>query len=403
MIREMGHEPVGRRLRLGIPVIADAGWMGGVQLIVHVVGALSRLPPDEKPHLTLVFRANQLRSVALHAQLFSLVDEVVIVGLQGEAPTLPKLRVVASLEALFQHIDFFFPAHVIALPGKPAGSWIPDFQHHRLPEMFSAEERALRDHTFQAVAANADLLVLSSHAAHRDWEYFYPNARPIVRVLPFRAVQESSWFNLDPAAVAAKHGIGEPFLMCSNQFWIHKGYTTLVDAVGQMARLGARPLVVCTGSTEDYRSAGFLDELRARMAAAGVADRFRVLGLLPRAEQMALMRRSLAVLQASLFEGWSTVVEDARLLGKSIVLSDIDVHLEQSPPRAHYFQAGDPEDLARVLMAVLPSLVTGPILEHERQAREEAEGLLLTYARGVCALAREAATIAAPAQAAPYA
>ena len=45
------------------------------------------------------------------------------------------------------------------------------------------------------------------------------------------------------------------------------------------------------------------------------------------------MRQSVAVLQPSLFEGWSTTVEEAKSIGKTILLSDIPVHREQAPPR----------------------------------------------------------------------
>ncbi len=44
---------------------------------------------------------------------------------------------------------------------------------------------------------------------------------------------------------------------------------------------------------------------------------------------MALLRGAAAVLQPSRFEGWSTIIEDAKSLGKPIVASDIAVHREQ--------------------------------------------------------------------------
>ena len=55
------------------------------------------------------------------------------------------------------------------------------------------------------------------------------------------------------------------------------------------------------------------------------------------------MRKAMAVIQPSLFEGWSTVVEDARALGKPMILSDFPVQIEQDPPSSDYFERNNPE------------------------------------------------------------
>ena len=54
-----------------------------------------------------------------------------------------------------------------------------------------------------------------------------------------------------------------------------------------------------------------------------------------------IMRRSLAVLQPSLFEGWSTTLEEARSIGKRTIVSDIAVHREQDLHTAMYFRPRD--------------------------------------------------------------
>ena len=48
--------------------------------------------------------------------------------------------------------------------------------------------------------------------------------------------------------------------------------------------------------------------------------------------------------------GWSTVVEDARCLGKKMILSDFPVHIEQDPPDSVFFERHSPQQLA-ILMA----------------------------------------------------
>jgi hypothetical protein len=54
-------------------------------------------------------------------------------------------------------------------------------------------------------------------------------------------------------------------------------------------------------------------------------------GLIERKEQIQLLRRCVAVVQPSLFEGWSTIIEDARIFGKR---TDVDIPQEQNPERS---------------------------------------------------------------------
>ena len=74
-----------------------------------------------------------------------------------------------------------------------------------------------------------------------------------------------------------------------------------------------------------------------------------MLGVVPRSDYIQLVRAAALVVQPSRYEGWSSVVEDARALGKRMVLSDIAVHVEQEPPGSIYFRTGDADDLARRL------------------------------------------------------
>jgi glycosyltransferase involved in cell wall biosynthesis len=391
------------RVRIGVPIIADQGWMGGVQYILHLVTALAKLPEPERPVIRLIVRPPVAHALKLHEPIFPLVDEIVVWPLERPDLERPGIRVVPTIDGLFDLVDLVLPWHYQRpLPGRPLACWIPDFQHHHLPHLFPQSDRAGRDTMFGWTAKEGELLVLSSHAARRDFERFYPGARPAVRVLPFRAAPEPSWYATDPEVIAQKHGVEGPYLICCNQFWTHKGHDTLIAALGLLARRGLRPTLVCTGATTDYRSSDFFATLVAAMEAEGVRANVRLLGLLPRHEQVALLRRSLAVVQPSRFEGWSTVVEDARLLGKTILMSDIDVHVEQAPSHGSYFRAGDPVDLADKLAALLPTLALGPDPAREARARDEAEELLVDYGRRIVAIAREVPAILAGDRSNPY-
>jgi hypothetical protein len=63
------------------------------------------------------------------------------------------------------------------------------------------------------------------------------------------------------------------------------------------------------------------------------------------------------------------VVEDARALGKSMLLSNFSVHLEQNPPNSLFFNRESPESLASLLADWWEHLSPGPDLEQEAIAR----------------------------------
>jgi glycosyltransferase involved in cell wall biosynthesis len=118
-------------------------------------------------------------------------------------------------------------------------------------------------------------------------------------------------------------------------------------------------LVISTGNTEDYRNPDFFQDLCARVGQYGLSERFRILGIVTEEELVALMRHAMAMINPSLFEGWSTTVEEAKSLGKRILLSDIPVHREQAPERGIYFPPQDPEALAAALYTVMENYNPG--------------------------------------------
>ena len=105
-----------------------------------------------------------------------------------------------------------------------------------------------------------------------------------------------------------------------------------------------------------------------------------------------MLRRAVAVIQPSQFEGWSALVEDARALGKRMYVSDIPVHREQRPPNAIFFQLGDAEQLAELIAKDWPELKPGPDFKSECEAREEQHGRTLTFARTFLQILKRTAT-----------
>ena len=62
------------------------------------------------------------------------------------------------------------------------------------------------------------------------------------------------------------------------------------------------------------------------------------------------MRLSHSMINPSLYEGWSTTVEEAKSLGVPMLLSDIPVHREQAIGKAQFFDPHSVNDMASKLL-----------------------------------------------------
>ena len=74
------------------------------------------------------------------------------------------------------------------------------------------------------------------------------------------------------------------------------------------------------------------------------------MGIVPYNDLISLMYHSIAIINPSKFEGRSSTVEQAKSLGKKVILSNINIHKEQNPDRGIYFNEDDNKKLADILM-----------------------------------------------------
>ena len=231
-------------------------------------------------------------------------------------------------------------------------NWIPDFQHVHLPHMFSEEEVMKRNRELHAIIDNADILLVSSHKAGKDCIHFDPLVKDKLRVLHFVSQPSHSVVQddvMDQNSLLAKYDISHPFFYLPNQFWKHKNHLQVFRAVNILKERGVEVVVICSGLTEDYRSRDHIEVIHKYIADHDLSANIRLLGLIDHNDVLSLMRYSLAVINPSLFEGWSSTVEECKSIGKNMVLSDIPVHREQDPPCAVFFTTDDDYALADIL------------------------------------------------------
>lgn len=336
-------------IRVGFRLIGGAAWQGGRNYLWNLLAAITAQPDRTLQPVLLVRPDEDPGDLQIQGV------EIVETDPRFDAPRVRSLGRVLELVVRRNPIEraWLRRANIDVLShappvgrSLPTVSWIPDVQHRHLPQLSSRRERFMRDLLFREMLRDATLTLASSETARADLIDFYGASPALVRVLQFVSQPRLARDAVLPLAeLVTKFHIPERFVHLPNQLWKHKNHALVVEA------LKAAPdvTIVATGPREDYRHANMYRDLLGQIAAAGVADRFHHLGLVSFPELISLMRHAVAVVNPSRFEGWSTTVEEAKSLGKRVLVSDLPVHREQAPARGSYFGVDDAPALAAQL------------------------------------------------------
>jgi len=266
--------------------------------------------------------------------------------LEGRVSPNDVQRVVAEekLDVLLPITEALLPATDCALIG-----WIPDFQHRRLPQYFTDEQRGQRDRHFAYLIENCDAMMFSSESVRADFAELYPafSGRTASVHFPSSFAYEMDIAAGDPRHVVEKYRLPEAFVVVANQFWKHKNHRLVVEAVARARRARPEVQVVMVGMLSDSRDVSnpHLSALIRRLSTERLFENIRVLGEVPFPDLVALLRCAVEVVQPSEFEGWNTTLQDAMALGKPVACSDIATHREQAPD-AFFFALDDAAALA---------------------------------------------------------
>jgi glycosyltransferase involved in cell wall biosynthesis len=381
-------------LKIALLMQGGRGWLGGVEYIKNLILALGSLPEEARSGFEVHLISEQPLDAELHDQLAPHVKRFYSHDVDLPASTFfnrarwklerdllkisnPRLDVLIKQ----QGFDFIYPYMTPQAESTHyrAATWIPDFQYKYLPQFFTSEELQNREQSHVITAQCAQTVVLSSKTAAADFQKFFPDAAEKAQVLSFKTSPSLDWYQGNPQQVQQDYCLPDRFLLVSNQFWQHKNHLIIFDALKLLKSRGVKPVVVCTGHIYDYRRPDYSDIILKSIHQAGLAHQVYLLGLIPKLDQVQLMRRSLAVIQPSLFEGWSTLVEDARSLGKAMILSDLPVNLEQNPPHSVFFDQTSAEHLAQKIEEFWLERSPGPDLHAEQQARENSQVQVQAY------------------------
>jgi glycosyltransferase involved in cell wall biosynthesis len=349
------------RKRLGLIFSYNEQWIGGTYYTLNLIHALNILSDEEKPEIIAFSNEVDFTKLQKETRYPYLEYELFDQGkLDVFSRLINKITYKVSRKVLFQnqyngHLNALFVTQQTGYFSKISQEkciyWIADFQDKHYPQFFNPVGLAKKHERSQWIAENAKNIILSSEAVKQDWLKFYPNYKGVTKVVHF-AVTHPEYESLEIVKLRNKFNLPEKYFFSPNQFWAHKNQMVVIKAAEILKEQGNSTIIVFSGKENDNRNPGYIEKLKSYVNENNLGNVIHFLGFLDRREQLKLMKNSVAVIQPSLFEGWSTVIEDAMLMNQKVIASDIEVNIEQLGDQGYYFDRLDPIALAELLEKV---------------------------------------------------
>jgi glycosyltransferase involved in cell wall biosynthesis len=275
---------------------------------------------------------------------FSKSTDIVLAGSNFNAQL--RSAISAGSDVVFPCMDV--PDKSFSLPWV---GYLFDFQHRYYPEFFSKDEIQSRNNAFEEMLFKAQHIVVNGRAVINDAKLFYPEHTAKLHALPFCPCPMPHWLDMQ-LDVRGEYEITRPYFLVCNQFWKHKDHRTAFLAFKEYCDRGGNALLICTGSTDDFRFPEYFQEISHLINELNLIKKIRILGHIPKDDQISLMKNALSVIQPTLFEGGpgGGASYEAISLGIPVIASDIPINKEMNCGEITFFTAGNPTELANIML-----------------------------------------------------
>jgi glycosyltransferase involved in cell wall biosynthesis len=225
--------------------------------------------------------------------------------------------------------------------------WLPDFQHTNLPKNFDTKEITRRNILYDDIIKNSSLVLLSSQTSAIDLKRF---SKKKVKFKILNFVPHINFKDLKIKRIG-KYNLNN-YLIIPNQFWKHKNHLILVKALNRLKNKKFNLKLVLTGDSSSQKNKDVFNKFLNEIKSKKLENFFLYLGKVPYSTLVKLIYDSKALINPSFFEGWSTSVEEAKILHKKIILSKIKVHIEQKPKYSYFFHPNNDLRLSNIIYKI---------------------------------------------------
>jgi hypothetical protein len=340
-------------------------WLGGIYVIKHLIYGINKHLKKEIQPILIV--NNDLSKKAINdLKQFDLIKT----NLFHNQPLLNRLR--NKLSVIFfgrsSNYENFFLKEKINLVshinvfgnnvifGKKSVakslSFIADFQHLHFKENFSVQKRIMRNlNTFLCAYFSSKILLISNNAKKdlkRISNVAYNNS--VISKFIFQIPAKKEIINL--SIIKKKYKFNMYFFYVPNQYWVHKNHFVILKAIKYIKEKNnlKKILILSSGLSNDYRNPNHFLKIKNFISENNLENNYKYLGVIPFKDVLSLIYHSKAVINPSKFEGRSSTVEQANSMSKKIILSNINIHKEQKPENAEYFDPNNYKQLSKILL-----------------------------------------------------
>lgn len=340
-----------------VPAAYFCAWDGGVKLIKTTLDSL--ISYDKEKHFTYVLLIPDNNIISFVKRLYN-ISKNFFLGLTKGKIIIQDWKFYTSARELRKYfkekknlsivgVDYinerkFLDKGINLLSmnleyHKNKIGYLFDFQHKYLPQFFSYEQKRFRDIFFKDILDSNDYIIVNSKKTKKDILKFYKKIKSKIFVLPFAPYLD---FNLD--ILEKKKNLNKYFII-SNQFWSHKNFETVVNAMKFFKDENCELLI--TGNVDLKKNYKYFTEINNLVNRLNLSKKIKFLGNLEKTKQLSLMFNSLCVIQPSLFEGGpgGFSAYEAISLDKYLLLSDIEVNKEAKSKKIVFFKKKNAKDL----------------------------------------------------------
>jgi glycosyltransferase involved in cell wall biosynthesis len=375
-------------IKIAFNMIGSEEWLGGRNYIRNLLCAIFMLEDRKIEPLLFtredgadnIFNNPQLKNQLIRSKVFnkSVINKIIDKGLKYVVG--PNYRRDVLLKSYGASVLSHFNDTSKSKYFKTV-NWIPDFQHLHFPELFSDKALVARNKHYRWMIEACDLVVVSSQGVFDDIRAIAPEYLAKVRILPFVSIVDSKVYSFNESqGLLEKYSIKKKYFFLPNQLWQHKNHITVLKAVKILKDRGVNVLVVCTGLMKDFRKHRHANTILNYVKENNLGENIIFLGVIDSFDLLCLLRYSVSLINPSLFEGWSTTIEEAKSLGKNVILSKINAHREQSPPGGIYFDPNKAEELADIMLNNWQKSNGGPDYELEKLASDQLNKRIQVFA-----------------------
>jgi hypothetical protein len=353
-------------IRIGFIINFDfKSWYGGTNVIKNLIYCIQKYSKNNYEPVLFVRKSlkkkdlrefNSIKVVKTNIFDISILNRIfykIIILFFGRCSRFDTFFEKHNIKVI-SHVNTFaynfFTGHKSSIKSI---SWVTDFQHLYYPEYFSIKNKILRNFNIFLCSLHSSKILVSSYEAQNDLKKVSKKAFRKSAVSQFYFKFDKSKDILGFSELKKIFNVKNNFFLISNQYWIHKNYEIVLESLFFLKKNNKlnNLLILSTGSSKDHRNKNYFDKIMKLVEKYNLNDNFKYLGVVTYQQVLSLMYYSIALINPSKFEGRNVSVEQARSMGKKIILSDIRIHREQNTPRTVFFNPNDYKKLASIIFS----------------------------------------------------